>query len=743
MKKGILLCLLWCMVMTGCGRDENALEIEQEPRQATEEQNTKEILDTEKSKAVAETSDEEEIVKYPLVAVPSAEFIDIVLVSEERYCIYDGEKYGYMTEDGEEITPYIYDIAYPFHEGLACVSCEGKFGYIDLSGNTVLPFVYDRATPFMEGLAYFSIGDEYGFMDKSGTPVFYLDCDSVSSFQEGLAYFSVDGRYGYIDQLGQIVIEPVYDDAGYFKDGFAEIVRNGRHGIIDRNGTEIIAPAYDEISMNVLFFYARSEDGYDCFNNTGKKLLESCEYIWVENGYLRFEKKGKWGIADADGKILLEPVYDNVQLVGEKKLVVVKEGEVYGILDFLGEAKVPFLYSEILYDGSEEDGLFYILQDGKWGCLDGTDFSERIPCMYDSIGRFIDNHAVVTLDGQYGVINKYGVLELPIVYDSIVIWENGDILQKRDSIYTMYDCNGKLLMEGEYDAIRKYGDCFEIEIDGKYGFVNKQGEEVAPVIYDFVSEFDIYGSFDVHLLTKYNSDIKYCILKTGDSGKVDISKALLKNEITPRQSVYLDFVQKGSINESDSQGEVVVEMKELAGYRKNYKLFDVNHSGNPVLYFYAEPYVKEGFPESYSGFYGICNNQLVELVTGCECGGSLQGDYVCLWYDKEEDDVLLGRSGTWGGFGGTANERQVYVYDKGALSTEISFGMIYQFAGNYSEEELLAHAELFYNEKDEPYTKETILDAEEVMKYSVNEMQTKAEDYYKAAERYQRLAFLE
>ncbi|MDE6641188.1 MAG: hypothetical protein K2K63_11740, partial [Acetatifactor sp.] len=45
---------------------------------------------------------------YPKIAkLPADKWIDLVMYSEGCYCIYDGSHYGFMTEEGEEITPYI------------------------------------------------------------------------------------------------------------------------------------------------------------------------------------------------------------------------------------------------------------------------------------------------------------------------------------------------------------------------------------------------------------------------------------------------------------------------------------------------------------------------------------------------------------------------------------------------------------------------------------------------------------
>ena len=156
------------------------------------------------------TQDREAFVEesfYPhVMSLEQDFFIDFVMESEGIYCICGNKRgqdsyYGYMTEDGKEIAPFIYEDASAFAEGLACVRLDGKYGFIDKNGETVIPFIYDYATPFSEGLAYFSMGDSYGFMDKSGEQVLSLDCDLVGSFCEGLAWFCVDGKYGYMIEL--------------------------------------------------------------------------------------------------------------------------------------------------------------------------------------------------------------------------------------------------------------------------------------------------------------------------------------------------------------------------------------------------------------------------------------------------------------------------------------------------------------------------------------------------------------
>ncbi len=755
-----VLLIIITVFLSGCGREENRNQNGTEAFVSAESR-SEVSSEIEKGELVsAETERREDIweeaeAQYPLIAAPAfAKWIELVLVSEETYYIFDGEKYGYMKEDGEEITPCIFDIAYPFSEGLACVYKEGRYGYIDLEGETAIPFEYDRAAPFMEGLAYFAAGDTYGFMDKTGEPVFYFECDSVSSFQEGLAYFSKDGRYGYIDQKGQIVIEPVFDDAGYFKDGLAKVMKAGRYGVIDCNGTLVVAAEYDSISINDGYIITESNGKYSCFDRMGRILLKEDDIdsiFYMAEKYIVFEKEGKKGLIDERGNILIEPLYDGITtLIPEQNFALVSDDGLYGIVDLQGHIKIPFIYDLIYYDsyeGDAEGGMFILRDaDGNRESLDSADLSERIPCSYDSIDWIDEDRAIVTSNGFYGMIDREGETIEPMIYDLIWVFaDDGTIWMKKGRKSWLYNSKGEAVeVKSHFDTISLKGNFYQIERDGKYGFLNKQGEEVVAPVYDMVSDHKVLGSDQVYTLLQYDGDGYDSIIKVGESEKTDIAEVLLQNEITPRAGLYQEFIRTGRIDADDAVGSDTAGQENLKEYRTIYKLYDLDHTGELTLFFHATPYEKNIFPMSYSGFYGIWNDQLVELVTGYECGGSLRGDYACLWYDRETSRVLPGTYGVWGGFGGYAFEGAAYNKEDGEMKNTVSFGYITQPISFYSEEEL-EHAELIYDNEDKPYTKEKIAQAENerVQKYSVNGVQTTIEEYQKMMERYQILSYVE
>ncbi|MCM1183491.1 MAG: WG repeat-containing protein [Roseburia sp.] len=673
-------------------------------------------------------------------------FINLVFASEGRYCIYNGEKYGVYAEDGEKIASCSYDMLYPFHEGLACAFDGEKFGYIDYMGTAVIPFVYDRAAPFMEGLAYFAKGDAYGFMDKTGEPVFYLDCDSVSSFQEGLAYFSTDGQYGYIDRTGQTVIEPKYDDADYFREGLAVVMKNGRYGVITREGTELIALEYDSVEFDGAFIIGRSGGEAHCFDRSGKRLFQrTCDRICEDEGYIVFREEGQYGIAGPDGAVLIEPGYAYLDLLEGGTLAEAEQEGAYGVIDLHGTVQAPFEYSRIESPDTDEAGILAVWDmDGRMGCLDTADFSMRIPCVYDSIQWSGDGRAVVSRDGRYGVLSRDGSLTIPIEYALIQIFADGSIFLQKASEARIVNCEGEETEAALYDSICAAGSCYRTTRNGRTGFLNGRGEEIIPPIYECTT-YEVVGSDDsegpVFIAERYGLDDKYVLITTDDTASVDLSGIWLKNEITPRRKEYSEFVQRnGDADAEGARGDRAVNG--LKCFNCSYRLYDIAHSGQPLLYFYAAPYYYYD-RETFSGFFALRDGRVEALLTGYECGGTSGGDTMGIWYDTEEKKLLTGKQESCGGFGGYSYGWSLYEYKEEETAFVCSIEYREQYANNHTQEELFTTPDLFYGaegKKDRPYTEETIAQAEWVIEYSVNGERTDMETYTAAAERY-RLIF--
>lgn len=132
-------------------------------------------------------------------------------------------KYGYIDQKGNIVIEPQFNIAYDFHEGLACVmksksglffDPKGKWGYVDKIGKIVIEAQFTYGDNFSEGIAVVSkdnLADEsYGYINKLGNfiaePQLKISKSSegkifineIYSFSEGMARIKMNGKYGYM-----------------------------------------------------------------------------------------------------------------------------------------------------------------------------------------------------------------------------------------------------------------------------------------------------------------------------------------------------------------------------------------------------------------------------------------------------------------------------------------------------------------------------------------------------------------
>ena len=656
---------------------------------------------------------------YPVITeVASKDDVDFVLESEGIYCILTGEHYGYQAESGEEIAPFIYQGASPFSEGLACVRLDGKYGYIDHNGETALDFVYDYAAPFSEGLAYFSMGDIYGFIGTSGEQMFTLECDSVSSFREGLAYFSIDGKYGYIDRTGAVVIQPVYDDADYFHDGLARVRVGGHYGVIDIQGREMLPAVYEGISFEEEYVLAKKDGMTSCYvfdeKGAARLLLEEAG-IYKQQGAGRnlftFVRDDCQGLADGEGTILIEPAYRWLNLLENTERVVaaISEGEeyLYGVLDFHGNEIVPFGEYDYIYsygDGMAA-GLLEVRQNGEeWK------------------------------DNRYGIIDADGNPVYDVMYDKVSVCANGSVVLWKGDVVSLYDVSGRLLYVAEdCKNVSLQGECYQVELEKGGRYLSPDGEWVNSEYFDYLAS---YCTIQPEITVGCRSKSRNVIIKTQvvENSAAETGGVILKNSVTPRITPFYEkFLER--MNHGKDSYQQFVE----TGTRQLFRLYGADGGGQPLLYYYEEPYRLSTFPTSISSFYQIQGGQAVEIVRGEECGGSARGDYATLWYDRETGRILPGAYGTWGGFGGFAFGG--YICTGGAAGFELtdSFYSTKWYSSSIAADWIFESPELIYNDAGEPYPADALPTEDgAVTVYTTNGVQKmiSVEDFRKMQNRY-------
>lgn len=123
---------------------------------------------------------------------------------------------------------------------------------------------------------------------------------------------------------------------------------------------------------------------------------------------------GKFGIKDKNGKILIEPTYDEIKDF-ENGFAVIKQGNKYGFLSKTSKELSPFP-THIMFKEDDSTGKMMAVDVGS---------VKSIPCIYDEVKSFSNGLANVKKDGKWGYINIAGEEVLPC--DQV---ENIDIFKR-------------------------------------------------------------------------------------------------------------------------------------------------------------------------------------------------------------------------------------------------------------------------------------------------------------------------
>lgn len=281
-------------------------------------------------------------------------------------------------------------------------------------------------------------------------------------------------------------------------------------------------------------FFFLGQDGKLAVANANGKLLTEPLYTSTLEGWNTFHGvipltlDGKTGAIDmTDGAQLAPFEYDDVRSAGgDGGLLQVQKGDAYEILDrdgishysfergddfyVLGKRHILFkdgmlrIYSKeyqpvqnfavddmrvVSWSGSQDYSgrdLLAVQMNGAWALCD-TDGKMLTDPVYESIGAFIGDYAQVVKNGKSGVINYKGAEVIKPEWEELYLYDGSASVIKNGRWGAITDMDsGKLSIDPVYDYVSGFGDygyaCFEK--NGRYGVIDRDGNEIVPARYD-------------------------------------------------------------------------------------------------------------------------------------------------------------------------------------------------------------------------------------------------------------------
>ncbi len=330
---------------------------------------------------------------------------------------------GFIDKLGNEVIAPEYLDGFDFSGGMAVVEEEGLFGTIDRFGGVAIPFVYEELGNLADGYLAFEKEGDSGFIDFNGKHSFKRSFEFASDFNGGYAVVRVDGLYGAIDTTGSYSIPAQYDWVEENRDGQSRVRKGALYGLFVHGENLCFPVEYEAIGdpgSGLRSVVKEGKVGYLSENGEGAIPFEydyskeNIKQMMFHANQAIFYKNGKSGLIDIEGKVLLNPVFDELVNTGNPILQYRLNGK-WGHITQNGD-KIGGGYDEV---SPFHQGLSRIVKDGVV-CLVQSNADPIIACDYKNLKPLTDTELIVYSDNSgTGLINREGEVVLEASYDTI------------------------------------------------------------------------------------------------------------------------------------------------------------------------------------------------------------------------------------------------------------------------------------------------------------------------------------
>lgn len=393
---------------------------------------------------------------------------------------------------------------------------DEKWGVINEQGEIVIAPTYQEMITILDSskdvfLCTYDINEETGeyktkVVNKKNEEI-YTNYDKVEAienydenenvwYEKDVLKVEKDGKYGLIDIDGKELIAPKYSKIEAIKgiENSLIVEENGLLGLVNNKGNVIIEPKYKEITN----FGKDYQSGYIVINEENKSGLisfagtellkneyEKIDKIVGENYYV-IEESGKQKLINISGEKVIEDGFDQIKEMTSTGIIYEQAGK-FGFMQFNKENKIEAKYED-LKSGDTEN--FIAKQNGKYGIIN---INQESKIGYEYKDLYYNQKAGIYVAEKEDYTSDIIDTEFNIKLTGILSElndEKGYMKIKKDGEYKYYNFKFE---EKNVAEILTSNTIFVSKKDGKYGYVDKDGNQVVECIYDDATEANEYG----------------------------------------------------------------------------------------------------------------------------------------------------------------------------------------------------------------------------------------------------------
>ena len=441
-------------------------------------------------------------------------------VEEFNYFILqDGEKYGVIDKNAKVIIEPRFQkviIPNPSKAIFVCTPSESETKILN-ENNEELFTQYEEVNciklkniasnlVYEKSILKYKKEGKYGLIDFRGkeiTKPVYGSIDALE-YKEGELIVEQDGKYGVININGATLVEPEYqtvkvdgyytEENGYKNAGYIVGVKTEegyRYGYVDVNGNKTLNTEFNEISRvtnlkdeNNIYFIASKNGQYGLYKNSNSVLnteYQSIVYNQTNNIFV-IEKSRKFGVADVNGKIIIDTKYAQIDITGVYLYAKEKQGDIK-VFDKAGNAvEISANVSKVIVADGKYNIVMENVDNQTLYSVEDKNGTKLIPSEYTYIEYLYDNYfTVCNKQGLLGVIDDANNVKIELEYNSVQSLRGTKMVQasvtsKNET--TVYNSNFEKVCSIKSAAISQIGDYIKVYNNNEIYYLNKDGKEV-------------------------------------------------------------------------------------------------------------------------------------------------------------------------------------------------------------------------------------------------------------------------
>lgn len=207
-------------------------------------------------------------------------------------------------------------------------------------------------------------GEDSRIFDVSSAMVlgiFQTPVTDAGIYAEGFISAQVEGKYGYYNDYADYQFGS-YDYAGTFQNGLAAVEANGKwmlvstEGGTDRDGFEQIVTDLSGRYLVNDTILVREAGTYVVYNSKWEHQADLAGDevdILDQNGIIAFRRGGKWGFADMEGNVVIEPEYTNARSFSNGLAAVQNSDGLWGFINRENRLVIDYTFTDAGYMSSE------------------------------------------------------------------------------------------------------------------------------------------------------------------------------------------------------------------------------------------------------------------------------------------------------------------------------------------------------------------------------------------------------